>query len=104
MSSWDQQPLAHSFHTMIMVPPTVIDWVIDSDASNHTTFSAGNLTSARLPLPTDALSIVVGNISSLPITSVGNTTLLDPFYLNNFLVTPDIIQNFLLVHHFTTDN
>jgi hypothetical protein len=29
---------------------------------------------------------------------------LGPFYLNNVLVTPDIIQNLLFVHRFTNDN
>jgi hypothetical protein len=104
MSSWSQQPLAHSFHTTMMVPPAVIDWVVDSDASNHITSSAGNLTSVRSPLPTDPSSIVVGNRSSLPVTSVGNTAFPRPFYLNNVLVTPDIIQNLLFVCRFTTDN
>jgi hypothetical protein len=37
-------------------------------------------------------SIVVGNSSVLPVTSVGDTVLLGPFYLNNILVAPDIIQ------------
>jgi hypothetical protein len=100
MSSRHQQPLAHSFHTMTMVPPTVTD----SGASNHTTFNVGNLTSIRPPLPTDTSSIVVGNGSSLPVTSVCNTTLTGPFYLNNVLVTPDIIQNILSIHRFTTNN
>jgi hypothetical protein len=100
MSSRHQQPLAHSFHTMTMVPPTVTD----SGASNHTTFNVGNLTSIRPPLPTDTSSIVVGNGSSLPVTSVCNTALTGPFYLNNVLVTPDIIQNLLSIHRFTTNN
>jgi hypothetical protein len=104
MSSRHQQPLAHSFHTMTMVPPAVTDWVADSDASNHTTFNVGNLTSVRPPLPTDPSSIIVGNGSSLPVTSVGNMALHGPFYLNNVLVTPDIIQNLLSVRRFTTDN
>jgi hypothetical protein len=81
MSPWDQQSLAPSFHTMAMVPPAVTDWVTDFGASNHTIFSAGNLTSVRSPLPTDPSSIIVGNGSSLLVTSVGNTTLLSPFYL-----------------------
>jgi hypothetical protein len=55
MSSRHQQPLVHSFHTMTMVPPVVIDWVVDSGTSNHTTFSAANLTSVRSPLPTNPL-------------------------------------------------
>jgi hypothetical protein len=45
-----------------------------------------------------------GNRSSLLVTSVGDTTLPSPFYLNNILVTPDIIQNILSVRRFTTDN
>jgi hypothetical protein len=45
-----------------------------------------------------------GNRSSLLVTSVGDTTLPSPFYLNNVLVTPDIIQNILSVRRFTTDN
>jgi hypothetical protein len=104
MSSQHQQPLAHSFRTMTMVPTTITDWVADSGASNHTTFNVGNLTSVRPPLPTDPSSIVVGNGSSLPVTSVGNTALPGPFYLNNVLVTPNIIQNLLSVRRFTTDN
>jgi hypothetical protein len=89
---------------MVMVPPTVTDWVVDSGTSNHSTSRDGNLTSVRPPLPTDPSSIVVGNGSYLPITSVGNTTLPSPFYLNNVLVTPDIIQNLLSVRRFTTNN
>jgi hypothetical protein len=46
----------------------------------------------------------MGDISSLPVTSVGETALLSPFYLNNVLITPDIIQNLLYARHFTTDN
>jgi hypothetical protein len=104
MSSWNQQPLAHSFHTTMMVPPATYDWVVDFATSNHTTSSASNLTSVRPLLPTDPSSIVVGNRSSLPVTSIGNMTFLDSFYLHNVLVTPDIIQNLLFVCCFTTDN
>jgi hypothetical protein len=94
----------NSFNTIIMVPPAVTDWVADSNASNHTTSNAGNLTSARPPHINDLSSIIVGNRSSLPVTSVGDTTLPGLFFLNNVLVTPDIIQNLLSVHRFTTDN
>jgi hypothetical protein len=89
--SWDQQSLANSFNTMSMVPPAVIDWVADSSASNHTTSDVSNLTYIRPPHTNAPSSIIVGNGSSLPVTSVGDTTLLSPFYLNNVLVTPDII-------------
>jgi hypothetical protein len=73
-------------------------------ASNHTTSDAGNLTSIHPPTFTDTSSIVVGNGSALSVTLVGDSALRGPFYLNNVLVTPDIIQNLLSVRRFTTDN
>jgi hypothetical protein len=104
MGSWDQQSLANSLITMTMVPPAVTDWVADSGASNHTNSDAGNLTSVRPSHINDSSSIIVGNIFSLSVTSVCDTTLLGLFYLNNVLVTPDIIQNLLSVRCCTTDN
>jgi hypothetical protein len=89
---------------MVIVPPVVIDWVADSDACNHTISDAGNLTSVCPSHVNDPSSIIMGNRSSLPVTSVGDMTLLGPFYLNNVLVTPDIIQNLLSIRRFTTDN
>jgi hypothetical protein len=83
---------------MALTPSAVIDWVADSGASNHTTSNASNLSSVRPPTFTDPSSIVVGNGSALPITSVGDSALPGPFYLNNVLVTPDIIQkNYMFV-------
>jgi hypothetical protein len=96
--------LANSFNTMALTPLMVTDWVVDSDASNHTTSDAGNLTSVHPPASIDPSSIIVSNESALPVTLVGDSALPDPFYLNNVLVTSDIIQNLLSVHHFTTDN
>jgi hypothetical protein len=49
-------------------------------------------------------SIVVGNGSALPVTSVGDAFLPGPFRLSNVLVAPHIIQNHLSVRQFTTDN
>jgi hypothetical protein len=89
---------------MALTPLRVTDWVVDSGASNHTTSDADNLTSVRLPTSIDPSSIAIGNGSALPVTSVGDSALFDPFYLNNVLVTPDIIQNLFSVHCFTTDN
>jgi hypothetical protein len=102
--AWDQQSLANFFNAMALTPPTVTNLVADSGVSNHTTSDAGNLTSVHPPTFIDPSSNVVGNGSSLPVTSVGDSALPDPFYLNNVLVTPDIIQNLLSVRHFTTDN
>jgi hypothetical protein len=62
------------------------------------------LTSIHPPTSTDPSSIIVGNRSALLVTSVGDSALLDPFYLNNVLVTPNIIQKKLFVRHFTIGN
>jgi hypothetical protein len=91
-------------HTMALTPPVVTDWVAGSDASNHTILDAGNLTSVCPLTFTDPSSIIVGNGSALSVTSVGDSVLPSPFYLNNVIVTLDIIQNLLSVHHFTTNN
>jgi hypothetical protein len=91
MGMWDNQSLANSFNTMALTPPAVTDWITDSDASNHTTSDVGNLTSVHPPTLTDPLSIIVGNRSALLVTTVGDSALPSLFYLNNILVTPDII-------------
>jgi hypothetical protein len=69
-----------------------------------TTSDAGNLTSVRPPTSTDPSSIIVGNGSALLVTSVGDSALPGMFYLNNVLITSNIIQNLLSVRCFTTDN
>jgi hypothetical protein len=89
---------------MALTPLAITDWVADSGASNHTTSDAGTLTFVHPPTSTDPSSIVVGNGSAQPVTSVGDSALPSPFYLNNILVTLDIIQNLLSVRCFTTDN
>jgi hypothetical protein len=89
---------------MALTPLVVTDWVTDSGASNHTISDASNLTFVHPPTFINPSSIIVGNGSALPVTSVGDSTLPDPFYLNNVLVTLDIIQNLLSVRHFTTEN
>jgi hypothetical protein len=89
---------------MALTPPVVTDWVTNSNASNHTTSDTDNLTSVCPPTFTDPSSIIIDNGPALPITSVGDSTLHGPFYLNNVLVTPDTIQNILSVYHFTIDN
>jgi hypothetical protein len=93
-----------SFNTMALTPLAVTDWVIDFDASNHTTSNSGNLTSIHLPTSSDPSSIIIGNRLALPITSIGDSALRSLFYLNNIFNTPDIIQKLLHVHRFTTDN
>ena len=90
---------------MTLAPPTsVSDWVADSGASYHTTPDAGILSSTSPRHPSLPSSIVVGNGSALPVTSVGDAVLPGPFRLSNVLVAPHIIQNLLVVRQFTTDN
>jgi hypothetical protein len=86
-------------------PPTSVqDWVADSGATHHTTPSVGNISTLRSLTSSNPSSIIVGNDSSLPITSVGDSVLPEPFYLNNILFAPDMVQSFLSVRHFTIDN
>jgi hypothetical protein len=86
-------------------PPTSVqDWVAYYGTLHHTTPFASNISK---PQPLNSFSpsyIVVGNGSSLLITSLGDSILLGPFYLNNILLAPDIVQSLLSVCHFTTDN
>jgi hypothetical protein len=78
--------------------------VADFDATHHTTPSVGNISTLRPLNSLNPSSIVVGNGSSLPITSVGDLFLPRPFYLNNILLAPDIVQSLHSVCRFTTDN
>jgi hypothetical protein len=99
---WDNASLAVAFSTMAMTPPS--DWVIDSGASYHTTPTTGTLSRSHPPHFSHPSSIVVGNGSTLPVTSVGASVLPGPFYLNDVLVAPHITHNLLSVRRFTTDN
>jgi hypothetical protein len=86
-------------------PPTSVqDWVANSDTMHHTTPSAGNISTFLHLASSNPSSIVVGNGSSLSITSVGDSVLPGPFYLNNILFAPNMVQSLLSVHRFTTDN
>jgi hypothetical protein len=78
--------------------------VADSGATHHTTPSVGNISTLRPLASSNPSSIVVGNGSSLPITSVGDSVLPSPFYLNNILFAPDMVQSLLYVRRFTTNN
>jgi hypothetical protein len=90
---------------MALTPlPTTQDWVADSGASHHSTPSAGNISHPRTLTSSSPSSIIVGNGSTLPITSVGDSMLPGPFYLNNILLAPDLVQSLLSVRRFTTGN
>jgi hypothetical protein len=76
----------------------------DSGATHHTTLSVGNISTLHPLASSNPSSIVVGNGSSLLITSVGVSVLPRLFYLNNILLAPDMVQSLLSVRCFTTDN
>jgi hypothetical protein len=77
---------------MASAPPMLVtDWVADYGATNHTTPHLDHISSPSPPSLAHPTSIVVGNGSVLPVTSVGDSMLLGPFYLNDVLVAPDFI-------------
>jgi hypothetical protein len=102
-AGWDPTAFASAYSTMALAPPPS-DWVIDSGASYHTTPTTGMLSRSHPPPPTHPTSIVVGNGSTLPVTSVGASVFPGPFYLNDVLIAPHITHNLLSVHRFTTNN
>jgi hypothetical protein len=82
----------------------VNDQVAESSTSYHTTPSVGNISSPHPLNSASHSSIIVGNGFTLPVASVGDSVIPEPFYLNNILLAPDIIQSLLSVCRFTTDN
>jgi hypothetical protein len=75
-------------------PPPMNDWVADSNASNHTTPHPGNI-SPRPSSFTHPSFIIVDNSFVLLVTSIGDSVLLEPFYLNNVLVAKPRPVSFL---------
>jgi hypothetical protein len=71
---------------------------------HHTTLSVCNISTLHHLASSNPSSFVIDNGSSLPITSVGDSILPGPFYLNNILIAPDMVQSLLSVHHFTPIN
>nr|XP_020198077.2 uncharacterized protein LOC109783907 [Aegilops tauschii subsp. strangulata] len=81
------------------------DWFMDTGASSHMAAYPGNLSSAS-PIHTSS-RIIVGNGAGLPITHIGSTSFPSnsrPLYLNNVLVSPELIQNLVCVRKLSRDN
>jgi hypothetical protein len=100
--SWDQAGLIAALQQMSV--QGFSPWILDSGASSHMTSSDGILLRRT---PTSISSILVGNGTSIPVTSLGHSVLPTPastFALNNVLVVPSIVQNLLSVRQFTCDN
>ena len=100
--SWDQAGLVAALQQMSLQGSS--PWVMDTGATTHMHSSEGILFS-RTPSPHS--SIVVGNGTSIPVTSRGQSflpTIASNFVLNNVLVVPSIVRNLLSVRQFTRDN
>jgi hypothetical protein len=82
----------------------VTGWVVDSDATNHTTPHPSNIYSPRPPSFARPSSIIINNGSVLAVTLVGDSVLPEPFYLNDGMLAPDLVQSLLFVRCFTTVN
>nr|XP_020189200.1 uncharacterized protein LOC109774844 [Aegilops tauschii subsp. strangulata] len=81
------------------------NWFMDTGASSHMAAYPGNLSSAS-PIHTSS-RIIVGNGAGLPITHIGSTSFPSnsrPLYLNNILVSPELIQNLVCVRKLSRDN
>ena len=98
-------PLSLSAHPAAFPQsPSPVDWVVDSGASFHTTPTTSSLLHSHPPHPSHPSSIVLGNGSTLPVTSVGASVLPGPFCLNDVLVAPGLTHPLLSVRRFTSDN
>jgi hypothetical protein len=60
---------------MMLNQPSIMDWIADSGASNHTMPDSGNVSVSHPPNSSMPSSIVVGNGYVLLVTSVGDTVL-----------------------------
>jgi hypothetical protein len=87
---------------MGLTPPVSIEWIADSGASFHTTPDAGILSSVRPPHPSCLYSIMVGDGSCFPVTTVGSAP--GSFRLPNVLVAPQMVHNLVSIRQFTADN
>jgi hypothetical protein len=72
----------------MVLAPLSPDWGIDSGASYHTILPQALLSRSHPPHSSHPASIVIGNGSTLLVTSVCALVLLGPFYLNDVLVAP----------------
>jgi hypothetical protein len=96
-NGWDTQSLTNSLSTMTLAPPTLVsNWVADSGASYHTIPDAGILSSTSPSHPSLLSSIVVGNDSALPVTSICDAVLPGPFVYPTLLLLPTLFKIFFL--------
>ncbi|KAG7620191.1 hypothetical protein ISN44_As04g012080 [Arabidopsis suecica] len=99
--------LANAFNTMTFSDPNDAGWYMDSAATAHLTAQPGTLSSITSSSNSSLPLVTVGNGSTIPVTSYGQTTIPSssrPLHLNNVLICPQILKNLISVRQFTTDN
>jgi len=89
---------------MNLQQPATNDWYFDSGATSHMTSDPNTLSHTYFSQYPSPSSIIVGNGSLLPVTATGSTQLPGSFFLNNVLVSPNLIKNLISVRQFTSDN
>jgi hypothetical protein len=105
--TWDPQALASNFNTMTLTPPPGENWYMDSGASSHMVSNSDRLTQVNPSTSFTPSNIIVGNGSTLPVTTVGSTSFHLPnssLHLHNVLISPHIIKDLISVRRFTIDN
>lgn len=75
---WDQASLAGSFNTTTLQQPATNEWYMDTGAMAHMTSDFGTLSFTHPPNPNSPSHIVVGNGSTIPVSSIGQTNLHRP--------------------------
>lgn len=78
---------------------------MDTGASSHMASDSGILSSVFNLCSNSPNFLIIGNGSTLPITSFGHTMLANtPYHLSNTLVALNIVKNLIYVSQFSRDN
>jgi hypothetical protein len=97
---WYPQYLVDSFSTMELTPHARhrLGGRLRRLQPHHLILSS--ISSPRSSSAFHPCLIIVDNGSIVPVTSVGDSVLPGPFYLNDVLVAPDLVQSLLYVCYF----
>lgn len=89
---------SHQFDSLTLRPPTDSTWYMDTGASSHMASDPGILSSLFNSRSNSLNYVIVGNGSTLPITSSGHTMLPNtPYHLSNTLIAPNLVKNLISV-------
>lgn len=96
-----------AFNTTMLQQPPTNELYMDTGATAHMISDADSLSFTHPPTSHDPFHIVVGNGSTIPITSIVQTNLHHPnrsFTLKDILDSLVIIKNLIYVRRFVIDN